>query len=200
MGCLHRFLLQPAAQVQEGLDALLPGGGIEHVGVQVRNRLWKLEALTKKAPAGRPTSGARVLECMDRWVPPHARVFFTADDDSLYALAKARWADRLLLHPGTVYEAWSRGSKVDAATLEDRDEMAVVKAFVDWFALQRSARIVYTHQSSFGKTAAEATDAPNVDVNFTTCASAEDDGLQWSDLPDVGASITYDTSKVPGAR
>ena len=80
----------------------------------------------------------------------------------------------------------------------DADADAVLKAFVDWFALQAASRIVYTHQSSFGKTAAEASDAPNVDVNFTSCASAEAAGLTWENL-DTGATVTYDTSGVPGA-
>jgi len=61
---------------------------------------------------------------------------------------------------------------------------------------------VYTHQSSFGKTAAESNDAPNVDVNHTRCSQVEAEGQPWQELWEVArtSTITYDTSKVPGAR
>ena len=67
-------------------------------------------------------------------------------------------------------------------------------------ATQAAHRIVYTHQSSFGKTAAEASTAPNIDVNFTRCVAAEADGSGWEDLHEGSHTMTYDTSKVPGAR
>lgn len=101
---------------------------------------------------------------------------------------------------GGVYQAWSKGSKVDASSLGSKEEEAVLKAFVDWFSLHRASMIVYTYGSSFGKTAAEASDAPNLDVNHTSCLAAEADGRDWSnDLPERGADVSYDTSRVPGA-
>ena len=159
-------------------------------------------------------------------------MFFTADEDRFYAPAEALWGARLRTHRGGgVFMPWSTGRRVEAGSLSEGDEAAVVKALVDWFALQASRRIVYTHQSSFGKTAAESADVPNTDVNFTRCAQAEAggrrtctpyacmhvcilscvwhvhctsaqaeaDGRGWADERE-GAAITYDVSRVPGAR
>jgi hypothetical protein len=155
-----------------------------HVGVQVRNRLWRAEALKPSVRAdNRPE---RVLRCMDRYVPPGATVFFTADDDSFYEPARRLWGDRMrAVLDGGVFEPWSRGSKVDPVTLGEDSEAAMLKAFVDWFALRRAGRLVYTHQSSFGKTAAEANDAPNVDVNHTRCGAAD---ARWSAALLAGAA------------
>jgi hypothetical protein len=96
------------------------------------------------------------------------------------------------------------------------DTQAVLKAFLDWFALQSADRILYTYQSSFGKTAAESSDAPNLDVNHTRCLLAED---RWESVRSVAygkkvdveewkveweeqaaQGVAYDISKVPGAR
>ena len=227
MGCLYKFLFSPQPVVAQRLNALLMGAGTGRpavagaidtqgttatvaaeedasgasagfVGVQVRSRLWRIEG----NPFAPPT-GARILACMDFWVPPHARVYFTADDDTLYAHARKLWGVRLLADQrGKVFQPWSTGGKVDAATLGADDEAAMVKAFVDWFALQAASRVVYTHQSSFGKTAAESNDAPNVDVNHTRCSQVEAEGQPWQELWEVArtSTITYDTSKVPGAR
>jgi hypothetical protein len=198
MGCLYRYLFAPRERIQRGVRAL---DAPEWVGVQVRNRLWTQEQHQPPAAGeAKPRTLERVLECMDIWVPPRARVFFTADDDRLYPLARTRWGGRLLTHTGGVFMPWSRGTRVDASSLGEDDEAALVKAFVDWFALQSASRIVYTHQSSFGKTAAEATDAPSIDVNYTRCATAEAEGVGWDTLPPRGTAITYDTSRVPGAR
>ena len=65
-----------------------------------------------------------------------------------------------------------------ASTLGADDHAAVLKAIVDWFALLASERLVYTYQSSFGKTAAEASAAPNLDVNYTRCLKADE---RWGD-------------------
>jgi hypothetical protein len=132
---------------------------------------------------------------MARYVPRDAAVFFTADDDSFYPTAKKRWGERLLTSGAGVFKPWSSGGKVDPASLGDADEAAMLKAFVDWFALQRAARIVYTYQSSFGKTAAEATDAPNLDVNFTRCRTADE---RWGALPSAdGASGAAEADDEP---
>ena len=208
MGCLYRYLFSPQPVVQAPLDALLASaGGTELVGVQVRNRLWRLEAINAQPPLrGAAAANGRVLECMGRYVPPDASVFFTADDDTFYAPAAVRWGARLIKHDGGVYAPWSAGGKVDASQLTEEAEVAVLKAIVDWFALQAASRIIYTHQSSFGKTAAESSSAPNVDVNFTACARAEaawgGGGGTWAEewAERVGAGITYDVSRVPGAR
>lgn len=174
-----------------------------YYGVQVRNRLWLMEKT--KLPGGRlPASGrpadtspARVVECMSRYVPPGASVFFTADDGALYAPARARWGERLLSVEGGVFMPWSRGGKVDASTLGEEDERAVLKAVVDWFALKRAHRIVYTYQSSFGKTAAEASDAPNLDVNQTRCAASE---MYWRQrVGEGGAGATAEGVTDEGA-
>ena len=76
-------------------------------------------------------------------------------------------------HAGAVFGPWSRGGHVDAAQIGETEEHAVIKAFVDWFALQRASLIVYTFGSSFGKTAAEGSESPNIDVNQTRCAADE---------------------------
>ena len=226
MGCLYDFLFSPQPVVRERLDALLPTAPSEqYYGVQVRNRLWHMER-TKlpggRLPDGRPAdvSPGRVVQCMSLYVPPDATVFFTADDDALYRPAKALWGARLLSVDGGVFMPWSRGGKVEASTLGADDEQAVLKAVVDWFALRRASRIVYTYQSSFGKTAAEASDAPNVDVNQTRCVLAEQrwslraggdgaaaarDGAtavtQWEyEWSHAGDGVAYDVSMVPGAR
>lgn len=216
MGCLYKFLFSPQPIVERRLGALIAAAadaadwdatssgaagampGSAFIGVQVRNRLWKLDALK-----GGVASPGRMMSCLDRWVPPRVPVFFTADDDALYAPARQHWGARLLTDEGgKVYEPWSRGGKVDAATLGEDAEQSVIKAFVDWFALQSASRIVYTHQSSFGKTAAESTTAPNVDVNYTRCVLVEAGRRSWQSLweEQSGSSMTYDTSKVPGAR
>ena len=224
MGCLYNFLFSPQPAVRERLEALLGGGeggggvGGGHVGVQVRNRLWTAERYKIQNPGGIPGAGSvaataeRVLYCMDRYVPPHATVFFTADEDHFYAVAKRQWGTRVRTVEGGVFMPWSRGGKVDAASLGDAEQEAVFKAIVDWFALQRAERIVYTHQSSFGKTAAESSDAPNIDVNHTRCLAADarwgaagggEGGaaavweVEWGEAADGG--VTYDTSAVPGA-
>ena len=200
---MYQFLFSPQPTLRDHTDAALAASGAgeepePYVGVQVRNRLWTLEASKLALGPGesKPRNNARVIECMDLWVPAGVRVFFTADDDKLYPLARDRWGGRLRTHTGGVYMPWSRGGKVDAASLGKEDEAAVIKAFVDWFALQGASRIIYTHQSSFGKTAAESAETPNVDVNFTRCAQAEADGVVWGEAQ----SVTYDVSKVPGAR
>ena len=248
MGCLYKFLFSPQPVVAQRLNALLMGardppvaGAIDtqgttatvaaeedgsgasagFVGVQVRNRLWRIEGMPKHQGGGggvvgvggvggvgsanpfAPPTGARILACMDLWVPPRARVYFTADDDTLYAHARKLWGVRLLADQGgKVFQPWSTGGKVDATTLGADDEAAMVKAFVDWFALQAASRVVYTHQSSFGKTAAESNDAPHVDVNHTRCSQVEAEGHPWQELWEAArtSTITYDTSQVPGAR
>ena len=99
---------------------------------------------------------------------------------------------------------------MDASTLGADDHAAVLKAIVDWFALLASERLVYTYQSSFGKTAAEASDAPNLDVNYTRCLAADErwgDGeapvivppwvVEWAE---AGGGVAYDVSRVPGAK
>ena len=227
-GCLYKFLFSPTALVRSHLDAMLrtggesgaDDGGGELVGVQVRNRLWLQEA-QKHRHDNRPQ---RILECMDRYVPPRATVFFTADDDAFYDPARAQWGERLLHTDGGVFMPWSRGGKVDAKSLGEEAEAAVLKAVVDWFALQRADRLVYTYQSSFGKTAAESSDAPNLDVNHTRCVIADErwqghprdsergaesaDGEyrlatdapwvhEWAERASAG--VAYDVSKVPGA-
>ena len=146
-------------------------------------------------------------------MPPGRIVFFTSDEDHLYLPAAKRWGSRLRSTDGGVYMAWSRGSKVDPASLGESEESAVLKAFVDWFALQAAERIIYTYQSSFGKTAAESTDAPNLDVNYTRCLAAD---TRWgattaapagtaADAPWVvewkdAGGVAYDVSQVPGAN
>lgn len=225
MGCLYNFLFTPQPAVQAQLDTLRPpaagatasasaGAGAPYYAVQVRNRLWRVEAM--KAAVQQP-SPERIIGCMNMYVPRDAAVFFTADEDSLYAPARRRWDSRLIEFEGGVFMPWSKGGKVDAATLGDDDERAVLKAIVDWFMLQRASRLVYTYQSSFGKTAAEASDAPNLDVNQTRCIAAEQ---LWSSRAEEGGTgggdggqqqqweyewaatadgVAYDTSKVPGA-
>ena len=103
-----------------------------------------------------------------------------------------------------------------SSPINTNDTQAVLKAFLDWFALQSADRILYTYQSSFGKTAAESSDAPNLDVNHTRCLLAED---RWESVRSVAygkkvdveewkveweeqaaQGVAYDISKVPGAR
>ena len=96
----------------------------------------------KLGDAGTPQSQqpSRVLECMEWFVPPHATVFFTADEDSFYAPAKARWGERLRTVDGGVFMPWSRGGKVDAATLGDGEEEAVIK-------VPRQMALIERHES-----------------------------------------------------
>lgn len=215
MGCLYDFLLAPQPLVREQLALALSAAAAapaDHVGVQVRNRLWIAERYKSPSPAGIPSpAGERILHCMERYVPPGATIFFTADDDSLYPLAAKRWGARLRTTDGGVYLPWSRGGKVDAASLGDAERRAVLKAIVDWFALRSATRIVYTYQSSFGKTAAEASSAPNLDVNHSRCvladarwgaavgAAAAPDALdtEWAEN---GDGVAYDASTVPGSK
>lgn len=74
MGCLYRFLFSPTLPVRQKLDALLAGGSDDaawdgsYVGVQVRNRLWKLEGI-KVGSSGGGASSTRIIECMDRCAP-----------------------------------------------------------------------------------------------------------------------------------
>jgi len=177
-GCLYRFLFSPQPAVQKELDAVMPpprgSAGHEHVAVQVRNRLWGIEASKLK---GAKTSAERVVQCMGRWVPADAKlVFFTADDDNLYPAAQKEWGGRFRSAEGAVFSPWSRGGHVNASLLGVAEERAVIKAFVDWFALERAKLLVYTFGSSFGKTAAEASDSPNIDVNQTRCKADEETG------------------------
>ena len=58
------------------LDELLPRPG--YFAVQVRNRLWRQEAIKLRAS----NAASRVVGCLGRWVPPDADVFFTADEVS----------------------------------------------------------------------------------------------------------------------
>ena len=98
---------------------------------------------------------------------------------------------------GGVYQAWSKGSKVDASSLGSKEEEAVLKAFVDWFSLHRASMIVYTYGSSFGKTAAEGSDSPNVDVNQTRCANDEArGGADSARAAGSASSVTYE-ARVP---
>eukprot|EP00965_Chrysotila_dentata_P039100 1300001-Pleurochrysis_carterae.AAC.1 len=93
-----------------------------HVAVQVRNRLWRLEASKLNGESNAP---ARVVECMGRWVPNStAAVFFTADDDSLYPAADHHFGARLRTFEGSVYAPWSMGGKVDTASLGEKEELA----------------------------------------------------------------------------
>jgi len=197
MGCLLPYVLGPQRVVAERLAALFPGemAATKHVGVQVRNRLWRIEAQQLK---GLKTSDAAgILACMAKWVPPeeYVPVFFTSDDDDFYPAARKLWGSRLREQSGEVYGPWSRGGAQSAEKLDEDDENAVIKAFVDWFALQQSSVIIYTYGSSFAKTAAEGSEAPNIDVNHTRCR-AEDAGVMAHAVP--MNRVTYDTSKVPG--
>lgn len=150
---------------------------------QVRNRLWLQDAHR----LGVSNSRDRIIDCFDKWIRPNEKVFFTTDDDSLYEVAQRRWRTRLTTQQGKVYRAWSQGSAVDARNLGEEDEVvvcptsthppsnvssirllrqeAVLKAVVDWFALQGASSILYTTQSSFGKTAAESSSVINLDLN-----------------------------------
>ena len=49
----------------------------------------------------------------------------------------------------------------------------MIKAVVDWFALEGAASIIYTTGSSFGKTAAESSSVINIDLNRkpVTCST-----------------------------
>ena len=69
---------------------------------------------------------------------------------------------------------------MDPAPLTLSDEKAVLKTFVDWFALESSTSLLFTYGSSFGKSAAEASDAPSMEVNHTRCTQDETAGRNWS--------------------
>jgi len=193
----RRFLFGPQPVVQSRLDAIVPPGAPGHVGVQVRNRLW----LQDSHRLGVPNAAQRIIRCMGAWVAPGSHVFFTTDDDSLYAAARAHWGDLLRTQDGTVYAAWSRGSAVDASTLGEKEEESVLKAFVDWFSVEASTAIIYTTGSSFGKTAAEASAVINIDLNHTKCNAHAEAGRDWSNAwPTDPSAVSYDTSLVPGAK
>ena len=82
---------------------------------------------------------------------------------------------------------------IDPATLGDDDERDVLKAFVDWFALQSASLVVYTHGSPYGLAAAESSDAPAIDVNHTRCRAEErPDGTVTLSLPS-SMELAYDT-------
>jgi len=177
LGCLYHFLFGPQPVVQRALDEMLNApdarGHVEgHVGVQVRNRQWLREALSAHRD-GSINTPERVLACMARWVPDGGHVFFTSDETSLLPAARKQWGDRLREVQGGVFEPWSSGTAVNPSGLGPDDELAVIKTFVDWFALESSTSIVYTYASSFGKTAAEASDAVAIDVNHTRCIADE---------------------------
>ena len=77
----------------------------------------------------------------------------------------------------------------------------MLKAVVDWFALERASSIVYTTASSFGKTAAEASSVINIDLNHTKCLAHAAAGRDWSNAwPTDPSLVSYDTSAVPGAK
>jgi len=197
MGCLYRFLFGPQPVVQTRLNAISPPGGTGHVGVQVRNRLWLQDSFR----VGAQNTGERIVRCMGAWVSPQTNVFFTTDDDSLYAAARTQWGPRLRTQQGHVYAAWSRGSHVDVSTLSEKDEEAVLKAVVDWFALEAATSIIYTTGSSFGKTAAESSSVINIDLNHTKCNDHFAAGRDWSNAwPTDPSVVSYDTSLVPGAK
>ena len=144
---------------------------------------------------------SRVVGCLARWVPEGGtKVFFTADDASLQPTARELWKGRLLEIGGGVYEHWSRGGKVSKEQLRAADEEAVLKAFADWFALRYASVLVWTYGSSFGKTAAEASDAPNLDVNHTRCLEDEATGIPGGSASPSVTNMQYDVTKVPGAK
>jgi hypothetical protein len=154
MGCLYRYLFSPAPAVRAPLQRLraeaatlsasLGTADEGFVAVQVRMRLWRLEAQKAQLSAkGREAaaypegaarlrlepvaSPARVVSCMGQWVPPGRPVFFTADETELYGAAARAWGPRLLVHEGGVYQPWQRGGKVDAASLGATEEQQVIK-------------------------------------------------------------------------
>ena len=59
----------------------------------------------------------------------------------------------------------------------------MLKTFVDWFALAASTSVVFTYASAFGKTAAEASEAPTLDLNHTSCIVDERLGRNWTNTP-----------------
>lgn len=75
MGCLYDYLFSPQPVVESMLLQAAPAAAPPHVGVQVRNRLWLIESMKLRVP----NNAARVVQCMARWVPPDAQVFFTAE-------------------------------------------------------------------------------------------------------------------------
>ena len=80
----------------------------------------------------------------------------------------------------------------------DGERDAVRKAFVDWFAIQDAGFIVYTTGSSFGKTAAEASAAPNVDVGLLRCATAaQSDPTAEEIAADFTRAVSYEAKNVP---
>ena len=135
----------------------------------------------------RASSAASGAGCAD------ADVFFTADEDELYPHAREQWGERLTEQSGGVYAPWAAGTAVTADSLGDGEREAVRKAFVDWFAIQGAGFIVYTTGSSFGKTAAEASAAPNVDVGHARCTLAEQSAPAPEEIAaDFTRAIQYD--------
>ena len=85
MGCVLPYLFRPQPALRAQLDELLPRPG--YFAVQVRNRLWRQEAIKLRAS----NAASRVVGCLGRWVPPDADVFFTADEDELYQHARTHF-------------------------------------------------------------------------------------------------------------
>ena len=83
-------------------------------------------------------------------VLPRATVFFTADDD---AFCDPHGVNDSCTPTGAS-SCHGRGRQGRREEPGEEAEAAVLKAVVDWFALQRADRLVYTYQ--FGKTAAES--------------------------------------------
>tara|TARA_B110001452_G_scaffold177498_1_gene148894 strand:+ start:58 stop:1458 length:1401 start_codon:yes stop_codon:yes gene_type:complete len=211
MGCLFDFLYSPGPRVRERLASVLPpqapasggdggdggdGGAAyaPYTAVQVRNRLWRQEQVNL---------ASRVVGCLARWVPEDGTsVFFTSDDDSLRPAAREEFGERFFEMKGGVYQAWSRGSKVDVAAqpLRSEEEDAVIKAFADWFALRYASLLVWTYGSSFSKTAAEASGMPNIDVNSSRCVEDEATGVRGGSAMPSSTNVQYDTTLVPGAK
>ena len=203
-GCLYQYLFAPQPVVEAQLARALRGGrhapaGAEpppYVGVQLRTRRWTREAATLTPAA--LDSAERLLECAGRHVPDAAiypAIYLAADDEQLLVEARRRWADRVRAQEGGVFAPWDipRGEAVDPATLADDDERALLKAFVDWFALQSASLIVYTHGSPYGLAAAESSDAPAIDVNHARCRAEErPDGTVRLGLPS-SSELAYDT-------
>ena len=189
MGCVLPYLFRPQPALRAQLDELLPRPG--YFAVQVRNRLWRQEAIKLRAS----NAASRVVGCLGRWVPPDADVFFTADEDELYPHARELWGERLTEQSGGVYAPWAAGTAVTADSLGDGEREAVRKAFVDWFAIQGAGFIVYTTGSSFGKTAAEASAAPNVDVGHARCTLAEQSAPAPEEIAaDFTRAVSYEAN------
>ena len=83
--------------------------------MQVRNRLWRLEASKIKDEGNTPK---RIVECMSKWVPRETAVFFTADDDSLYPAARTKFGEKLREQTGNVFMPWSQVNRRQRQTRE----------------------------------------------------------------------------------